>query len=333
MAACVADGGSIPACAGEPNRGRSPARRCEVYPRVCGGTVSTWRQSSGGGRLSPRVRGNRAGAGREQPDERSIPACAGEPGFDDALPLATRVYPRVCGGTCRECHRRRIEEGLSPRVRGNRQGTRGLSREEGSIPACAGEPEMDGFGGAALGVYPRVCGGTVRRPARVAADGGLSPRVRGNQLVGGESGAGIGSIPACAGEPHMLRHRASVATVYPRVCGGTTAAVHNPSSAAGLSPRVRGNPISACHPVAISGSIPACAGEPHIHRRQPCQAAVYPRVCGGTTDGGRSGGAGVGLSPRVRGNRPTLSGRPAAAGSIPACAGEPRRTGGIMWAG
>ena len=31
-------GGSIPACAGEPNGGKQPSGAAEVYPRVCGGT-------------------------------------------------------------------------------------------------------------------------------------------------------------------------------------------------------------------------------------------------------------------------------------------------------
>ena len=49
--------------------------------------------------LSPRVRGNRRPPVCEYQCQRSIPACAGEPGA--AVPaLATyRVYPRVCGGT------------------------------------------------------------------------------------------------------------------------------------------------------------------------------------------------------------------------------------------
>ena len=49
---------SIPACAGEPAgecRRRVPL---EVYPRVCGGTVSSWCVILAGWGLSPRVRGN-----------------------------------------------------------------------------------------------------------------------------------------------------------------------------------------------------------------------------------------------------------------------------------
>ena len=67
-----------------------------------------------------------------------------------------------------------------------------------------------------------------------------------------------------------------------------------------------------------------CGGTP------PCASTilaveVYPRVCGGTLPLPRLPVGGRGLSPRVRGNPacrlPGYSGR----GSIPACAGEPRR--------
>ena len=50
---------------------------------------------------------------------------------------------------------------------------------------------------------------------------------------------------------------------------------------------------------------------------------VYPRVCGGTRVGINHPVQGVGLSPRVRGNRFGLNLRLLNAGSIPACAGEP----------
>ena len=49
---------SIPACAGEPVSGVSPAGELRVYPRVCGGTDwPAWPWASAWG-LSPRVRGN-----------------------------------------------------------------------------------------------------------------------------------------------------------------------------------------------------------------------------------------------------------------------------------
>ena len=50
---------------------------------------------------------------------RSIPACAGEPDQITLPLMASRVYPRVCGGTPTALVVDGIDQGLSPRVRGN----------------------------------------------------------------------------------------------------------------------------------------------------------------------------------------------------------------------
>ena len=72
-----------------------------------------------------------------------------------------------------------------------------------------------------LEVYPRVCGGT--RGVEIAEGNreGLSPRVRGNQIVGIAARRALRSIPACAGEPSCALTRYHPPWVYPRVCGGT----------------------------------------------------------------------------------------------------------------
>ena len=174
---------SIPACAGEPFQRNAVLRGQRVYPRVCGGTPGRFPGGGASPGLSPRVRGNLIIQNRPAPQAGSIPACAGEP-RSPAPRLRTRwVYPRVCGGTCQPLGRRPALRGLSPRVRGNpptppyRTHThRGLSpRVRGnriprrrrrsllrSIPACAGEPQRWWGNAAPGGVYPRVCGGTLR---------------------------------------------------------------------------------------------------------------------------------------------------------------------------
>ena len=52
-----------------------------------------------------------------------------------------RVYPRVCGGTPGGGCDVYDVIGLSPRVRGNHKTPKGLTAEQRSIPACAGEPK------------------------------------------------------------------------------------------------------------------------------------------------------------------------------------------------
>ena len=194
------------------------------------------------------------------------------------------VYPRVCGGTGARRQRMSLISGLSPRVRGNRGYGYEHSCKSRSIPACAGEPTPAAWTTISRKVYPRVCGGTA---VDCNADGrriGLSPRVRGNPCFCHRPILARRSIPACAGEPRRRQHHGRLPTVYPRVCGGTTATEAMSCAAHGLSPRVRGN-----------------LGQPFGN---DLLLAVYPRVCGGTTDAGKGKASVGGLSPRVRGNPP-----------------------------
>ena len=273
-----------------------------VYPRVGGGTtpsrvVASWKEG-----LSPRGRGNRKACKQTHLLFRSIPAWAGEPLTSRAIPRATRVYPRVGGGT-RSFHSFGWPFlGLSPRGRGNRHVQHGRDGLVGSIPAWAGEPAQNGSRAGSHAVYPRVGGGTGQRLAEAHKYVGLSPRGRGNLLVVVEGPFGVGSIPAWAGEP-KLRHtaRASFA-VYPRVGGGTATSIYHPMSGHGLSPRGRGNHQSYGVGGHSYGSIPAWAGEPLPGRCRPSNITVYPRVGGGTSPARRKVKLCLGLSPRGRGN-------------------------------
>ena len=216
---------------------------------------------------------------------RSIPACAGEPPPSTSGKVAPTVYPRVCGGTLQTFNEVVGADGLSPRVRGNRLWPLHQRRDRGSIPACAGEPWS-----------------APRRRGWVA---GLSPRVRGNR----NGGSGRTAPPS----------------VYPRVCGGTTFSTTFRASETGLSPRVRGNHLCSSQHSPSGWSIPACAGEPRTPHSRREQEWVYPRVCGGTPSTARTWSRTPALSPRVRGNPLPTTAECGSGGSIPACAGEPRR--------
>ena len=93
----------------------------------------------------------------------------------------------------------------------------------------------------------------------------------------------------------------------------------------GLSPRVRGNHHAHRATSMSDRSIPACAGEPSRLGMLLAVYAVYPRVCGGTPFCQPGMVSKPGLSPRVRGNPRAGPYPQTPAGSIPACAGEPRR--------
>ena len=173
--------GSIPAYAGEPRSARRGRRRFRVYPRVCGGTPVIAICAGQPAGLSPRMRGNRTSGNAPPISTGSIPAYAGEP----VCRLPARTYA----------------EGLSPRMRGNLQFPQEIRLRPGSIPAYAGEPFGGSLFGLALGVYPRVCGGTPPPPVPTSNPQGLSPRMRGNRYRLRGWSAHRGSIPAYAGEP------------------------------------------------------------------------------------------------------------------------------------
>ena len=173
----------------------------------------------------------------------------------------------------------------------------------GSIPACAGEPIWFRLPHRNARVYPRVCGGATWQGAFGSGATGLSPRVRGSHKVKPLGLTGIGSIPACAGEPPNRVSCEVCPWVYPRVCGGATSKTSVITKCSGLSPRVRGSRQEFIAKYGDYGSIPACAGEPR--RAASCWPPdrVYPRVCGGAISAALSASQGEGLSPRVRGSR------------------------------
>ena len=181
-------------------------------------------------------------------------------------------------------------------------------------------------------------------PPRSRKSSGLSPRLRGNRRRGYRGRAGLGSIPAPAGEPLTTPPTRCATGVYPRACGGTGTPVSGCFPHGGLSPRLRGNLRRALHPVLPDGSIPAPAGEPHRVGNIKRNGEAYPRACGGTIwsiaidspamglSPAPCGGTkelwpdslgDVGLSPRLRGNHGQRRRREGHHRSIPAPAGEP----------
>ena len=149
--------------------------------------------------------------------------------------------------------------------------------------------------------------------------------MRGNRRPGAVGRHLRGTIPACAGEPHTSSSRSCGHRDYPRVCGGTILQGLRELQRGGLSPRVRGNRAGSSCSASGTGTIPACAGEPMPRCADAVRGRDYPRVCGGTCVAWSGEDSRPGLSPRVRGNPPDRASRSTAAGTIPACAGEPAR--------
>ena len=233
------------------------------------------------------------------------------------------VDPRVCGGAPVTDLLDPRETGRSPRVRGSPRVTEAQAEEQGSIPACAGEPKAPTSEARGSRVDPRVCGGAHRSPAPCISSQGRSPRVRGSRRRGGGHGRREGSIPACAGEPPPRGLNRGHPGVDPRVCGGARHRNDVIGVDGGRSPRVRGSHAELDRGPGEFGSIPACAGEPVGALAVLHDDRVDPRVCGGAVDATGPQRGGSGRSPRVRGSPGAGWARPCASGSIPACAGEP----------
>ena len=219
--------------------------------------------------LSPLARGNHDRRVRSPRQPGPIPAGAGEPpGHRDSHRLL-RAYPRWRGGTLLMAMRSASALGLSPLARGNRAAGCVHGDRVGPIPAGAGEPPLFVSKSRSARAYPRWRGGTLASSGGYLNLRGLSPLARGNQMARQLQFAPRGPIPAGAGEPgrspqKQRRHRA-----YPRWRGGTLKRYTQIKPESGLSPLARGNLVALELGTAITGPIPAGAGEPSSCRARP----------------------------------------------------------------
>ena len=143
---------------------RSLLRSVWVYPRPCGETDWLLSPNLINQGLSPPMRGNRT--------------------TDEVMRYFRRVYPRPCGetGTTDAAGHALYSQGLSPPMRGNQIVGFSPPLHDGSIPAHAGKPDIEG---------PHACYSQL----------GLSPPMRGNHQRRHDRDAPFGSIPAHAGKP------------------------------------------------------------------------------------------------------------------------------------
>ncbi len=242
--ACI---GSIPARAGEPRGYQDCDWSAWVYPRACGGTVQAYAIRYRPPGLSPRVRGNRGVVRVGQQGQRSIPACAGEPGLSSQICLVGAVYPRACGETEAALGYAALGCGLSPRVRGNRPHRRPRPSSLRSIPARAGKPMPTWRRSTRTGVYPRACGETRlhlfslawREFSRQASNAGTNSA--------SNSGRRLRVLYSARRVILSSRATATLVTRPPRsrtaaaACSTRSPALLISPPDAGLSPRVRGN--------------------------------------------------------------------------------------------
>ena len=105
-----------------------------------------------------------------RPGQRAIPARAGERLIWNNRNPHPVVYPRACGGTLGCDSYEEVDNGLSPRVRGNLVSALETQMAQRSIPARAGEPRFWPISRWLIKVYPRVYGGTMGGGPAPASD-------------------------------------------------------------------------------------------------------------------------------------------------------------------
>ena len=193
--------GSIPTRAGKPASARTNGDVDRVYPHACGETLFADAYDRALEGLSPRVRGNRIAEASAARVQGSIPTRAGKPRIGIPNSYRTRVYPHACGETASAHDILLDQEGLSPRVRGNRHARAHVAAVAGSIPTRAGKPRLSQSRGKYARVYPHACGETSSAPGLDCMMSGLSPRVRGNLRGASQPSRSAGSIPTRAGKP------------------------------------------------------------------------------------------------------------------------------------
>ena len=209
----------IPACAGNSHTLCTLWRDQTVHPRVCGEQAAARSIVFFTIGSSPRVRGTGSASKRLHPDDRFIPACAGNRGPDVGVGLFRTVHPRVCGEQALPDQFGRINLGSSPRVRGTVISVGFMIVELRFIPACAGNRSYILSARPNTAVHPRVCGEQARRAFSGGRSNGSSPRVRGTAEPAGGVHLHLRFIPACAGNSRSGQDGPACPAVHPRVCG------------------------------------------------------------------------------------------------------------------
>ena len=148
----------IPAYAGNTPFGLSSARNVRDHPRVCGehrALTFDWDRHRGS---SPRMRGTP----NVQPVFREIrgiiPAYAGNTYAATSTGVACGDHPRVCGEHPTSSRSRCSRMGSSPRMRGTQSHQKLRGRQDGIIPAYAGNTQQTCSFLRPRRDHPRVCG-------------------------------------------------------------------------------------------------------------------------------------------------------------------------------
>ena len=131
--------GITPACAGKRRAAAYRAAAERDHPRVCGEKGLRYLQNSSAEGSPPRVRGKGKPIFSVGLCRRITPACAGKSRTGIFHQGCKWDHPRVCGEKRMGFRESKFAEGSPPRVRGKENVRRGMHKQKGITPACAGK--------------------------------------------------------------------------------------------------------------------------------------------------------------------------------------------------
>ena len=257
----------IPAWAGNTRETTMTDILLAVHPRVGGEHCSSVRVDSHISGSSPRGRGTHRTRREALPDQRFIPAWAGNTRRPVYFSSDNAVHPRVGGehGPLAPSHA--YPAGSSPRGRGTHKWIPPTNDHPRFIPAWAGNTRRRRHRSARDRVHPRVGGEHMNFPTFFRHPTGSSPRGRGTRRSFARQRRASRFIPAWAGNTYNPPRLQLSHSVHPRVGGEHVfPAMKYGYFLTGSSPRGRGTQLR---------------GDSSAYR-----PAVHPRVGGEHQDGG-----------------------------------------------
>ena len=207
-------------------------------------------------------------------------------------------------------------------MRGTQSHQKLRGRQDGIIPAYAGNTETVARRTERQWDHPRVCGEHFLSLSYSVSRAGSSPRMRGTRHHGIRRYTRPGIIPAYAGNTHGCTRQAHPARDHPRVCGEHDGVEVAGRLGQGSSPRMRGTHEPRITPRDVHGIIPAYAGNTSGRLGHCPRRGDHPRVCGEHYNNNVSTANQQGSSPRMRGTRYDFLVQFRTIGIIPAYAGN-----------
>ncbi len=207
----------IPACAGNASRRRWATVARADHPRMRGERACRARPAPPTAGSSPHARGTQRGPFSRKPDDRIIPACAGNASSCRGSAVPHTDHPRMRGERRLRGYVAFVARGSSPHARGTHRPIGNVPQQRRIIPACAGNAAT----GPAVDVtrpdHPRMRGERHCRVSVGHTKNGSSPHARGTRSRRLRRWRFPRIIPGCAGNAILAASSAAFSSDHPRM--------------------------------------------------------------------------------------------------------------------